>query len=461
MQSQTARTVYFDNAATSHPKPELVYEAADRFLRHYGNPGRGAHKLAVDGARAIFQARETIAHFLGIADSSRLIFTPGCTYSLNTAIRGLLDREGSAKQDRGAPAGKSRGAAGDEPMLSAQRRSATAAGKKSGKSAAGKRGGTGAKTRVFGSAVESVVTTALEHNSVMRPLHRLEKEGRVRIWTLKYDAAKVFDFAELQEALQSKPLAVVLTEASNVTGQVVDIPRAAEMCARHGVPLIVDAAQTAGRVMPRLDELGSLGVVWCASGHKGLMGAPGAGLLYVPPSIEIPAFTAGGTGSRSESLDMPGEFPDKLEAGTMAGPAIAAMEAGVRFIEAAGVKDVLKAELNLAEHFVEWCQRTDFIEIFGRKTAYAIETDRPPFMPVVSFKIKGLTPSAVADHLDVSYGIGVRAGLHCAAVAHRSLGTTESGLVRASFGYYNTMSEVDYLCQALTEIHHGTRAFAS
>jgi cysteine desulfurase family protein len=377
--------IYFDNAATTYPKPEPVYKAQDEYLRQAANPGRAAHALSVACSRTIFQTRLAVAGFLGIKHAERLVFTSGCTQALNTAIKGFGLRQGDV-----------------------------------------------------------VVTAPLEHNAVMRPLRQLEDFPGIKVHTLAYQQAGVISQEELSTVLASlRPKLCVMAEASNVTGELIDLAAVAEVCCGLGVPLLVDAAQSAGWTGHELDALGVS--LWCASGHKGLFGPPGAGLLYVSPQVELEPLIAGGTGSRSEQLEMPDHYPDRLEAGTLPGPAIAGLGAGVAWLEQTGLKRVRSHELNLAERFLAWAQASGCIDVYGpgpgsKRTA------------IVSFNVKGVSADRVADLLDRNWGIAVRAGLHCAAQAHKALGTSATGLVRASFGYFNTADEVDELCRALAII---------
>jgi len=377
--------IYFDNAATTYPKPEGVYRAQDLYFRQAANPGRGAHALALESARAVFETRLLLARFLGVVNAERLIFTGGCTQALNMAIKGMGWRHN-----------------------------------------------------------DLVVTSPLEHNSVMRPLKQLEQSHGISVKPLPYASSGVVDLEELERCLaELRPRVVVVAEASNVTGELVDLPAVAGICRHYQVPLLVDAAQSAGFVESRIEELGIS--MWCASGHKGLMGPPGVGVLYVSSNVDLEPLIAGGTGSRSEDLEMPPAYPDKLEAGTLPGPAIVALGAGVSWLEATGLTNVREHETALADRFLTWAADCRQLHVYGagrgaRRTG------------IVAFQVRDVTADRVADVLDRDCGIAVRSGLHCASLAHRALGTIETGLVRASFGYFNTLYEVDELCRALENI---------
>ncbi len=390
----TDKIIYFDNAATSFPKPESVYVAHDAYFRTGGNPGRGAHKLALASARTIFEARTSIAKFLGAERDERLIFTPGCTYSINMVLRGC---------------GLKRG--------------------------------------------DCVLTSALEHNSVMRTLRAMESELDLKVVVLPYAPQGIIDPRQLSDLIDShKPQLCAFTAASNVTGERIPIEQVAAVCESKQVPLLIDAAQTAGSEAKCLALTGI--TYWTAPGHKGLMGAPGAGLLYVRADDLIDPLVCGGTGSSSEALVMPTFYPDRLEAGTVAGPAIAALAAGVEFVQKTGVTSIAEHEHSLAKQFREWCLTKEWIKLAGNSYALKKDATLLEAAPVVSFSLAGRTPDRVADLLNLEHNIAVRPGLHCAAQAHQALGTTSTGLVRVSFGFFNTSDELSSLCDALTSIHN-------
>jgi cysteine desulfurase family protein len=378
------RIIYFDNAATTCPKPETVYSAQDRYARKAANPGRGAHRLALESARVLFETRNAAAGLLGIKQPERLIFTPGCTYSINMALKGLPWQAGDV-----------------------------------------------------------VLTSALEHNAVMRSLRQLMVQEGVQVVTIPYAKKGVLDMHKFISAmLELHPRLCVFSEASNVTGEAIDLQAVAAICGAHKVALMIDAAQTAGRSLRPLDPAVS---IWCASGHKGLYGMPGVGLLYVAPGIDLEPLVTGGTGSQSESLEMPDSYPDHLEPGTLPGPAIAALGAGIQWLSETGVAKVVQGEDLLTKRFLAWAQHSQRVTIYGNRYEGS-------GIPVVSFAVPGVACDVVAAQLDNHYGIAVRTGLHCAAAAHQTLGTSQTGLVRASFSYFNSADEVDALCNALESI---------
>lgn len=378
-----ATTIYLDNAATTYPKPPEVFRAQDSYFRHSANPGRGGYRLSLDSARAIFDARSKIADFIGAKDASRLVFTGGCTLSINMALKGIDWRSGDV-----------------------------------------------------------VVTSSLEHNSVMRPLHQLEMKAGVKIISMPYTAGPVIDAGALSETLKEhRPRLCVVAHASNVTGDVLDLGTIAEVCRSSRVALMVDAAQSAGLCAPRVAELGV--ALWCTSGHKGLLGPPGVGLLYASEGVELEPLIAGGTGSGSERFEMPQIYPDLLESGTLPGPAIAGLAEGVGWVKERGIDSLLAHECELASRFLSWAASRPDIQTYGPPLDSCSRTG------IVAFQMSCCSPDRVADLLDQHFGIAVRSGLHCAALAHRTLGTLATGLVRASFGPFNTVEDVDELCSGL------------
>ncbi len=401
---------YMDNAATSYPKPEGVYTAADQYFRQAANPGRSAHRLALNSARYVFDVREKVANFLKVRESERLIFTPGCTYSLNMVLRGLT---------------RANSTTGQSPVL--------------------KRG-------------DAVLVSSLEHNALMRPLTKLAAEFDLHIVKLPYEAGKIFSVAELRRLLNEvRPSLVASVHASNVTGEAIDIGAVAASCHVARTPLLIDAAQTAGLEKQHLIHPGIS--FWCASAHKGLMGQPGLGLLHVSKEYDLEPLIAGGTGSASEDMQMPIVYPDRLEPGTAAGPAIAALGAGVDFIESVGADAILQHEIRLSDAFISFLNASNNIRVYSPGSNNNSGSIIPR-VANVSFAVPGMTADRVVDALDKEYGIAARGGLHCAALAHETLGTTKEGLVRLSFGYFNTEAQVNELARAVHEISQRAAATA-
>lgn len=433
--------LYFDNAATSHPKPEEVYQACDQALRAGGNPGRGAHSLSFAAATLQFESRHEIAQYLGIQDSSRLIFTSGCTASINLVLNGMV--------------GAGRLKAGD-----------------------------------------TVLTSAFEHNAVMRPLKALAASLDLNLVVVpalpaapastlgaRHFAALV-DLEQLDALLLlHKPALCIFTRASNVTGQILDLDAVAALASRHGAPLLIDAAQSAGIIQEKLEHEGIS--FWVASGHKSMLGPPGIGLLYIGGGEVLDPPFRGGTGSRSESFSMPEALPDRLEPGSPAVHLASGVAAGLRYLQSLpnGFDSARQHENILSLRFLHGLAVINqaainstsadaargIIELVGRpgwNLNLPAEAQRQlveDYLPVFSLRfvssagakiveskvIQKLTPDKVAQYLDDEFGMATRPGLHCALLAHQTLGTVDQGLLRVSFGHGNSEDDVDSLLAAL------------
>ncbi|NLC72133.1 MAG: aminotransferase class V-fold PLP-dependent enzyme [Desulfuromonadaceae bacterium] len=377
--------IYLDNAATTFPKPDAVWEAVLTCGKERcGNPGRSGHALAAAAARELFSVREAVAGFFNIADSSRLVFTLNATAALNTALYGLL-REG-----------------------------------------------------------DHVVTSSLEHNSVMRPLHALERKGVITLTMVPCGRGGELDPDDVQKALRPATRLVVLTHASNVCGAILPIREIKALLPE--IPLLVDAAQSAG-VLPI--DVQALGIDLLAfSGHKGLFGPMGTGGLYTAPGLKLSSLVQGGTGSRSEQLEHPDFLPDLLEAGTPNLPGLSGLRAGVEFLAQQGIATIRDHEMRLTGLLLEGLAGHDKIRLHG-------PADPQAQTAVVSVTIDGRDPGAVARSLDREYGIACRASLHCAPVAHRTLGTFPQGTVRLSMSFFNTEAEIKETVRALGDIAEG------
>jgi len=371
---------YLDNAATSFPKPPAVAQAVSDFLNtSAGNPGRGGHRLAVAASRAVENARETVSILLG-SDPDRTLLGPGCTFWLNTLLFGLLQP-------------------GDR-----------------------------------------VLCSSLEHNAVMRPLRWLEAQRGVVVQPVHgADPQGVPTAAELAlEASRAPTTLVVLTHASNVTGAVLPIADIARAVAP--VPVVVDAAQSAGSLPI---DFSSLGIAALAtSGHKGLLGPPGVGVLLLAPGLEPPPLLHGGTGSRSEAELMPELLPDRLEAGTPNSAGYAGLEAGCAWLEDHGVHQIHNHELRLLRMAVDGLSQLSGVELIG------YHPDRP-HTGTLSFRVQGVDNGELALWLDRKHGIQLRPGLHCAPAAHRRLGSFPAGTLRAGFGPFNTTEHAERLVDAV------------
>ena len=376
--------IYLDNAATTMHKPQTVIDAVTQAMRSLGNAGRGATSGALDAARTIHGCRAKLARLLGCPRSDHVCFTPNSTAALNTVINGVV-RPG-----------------------------------------------------------DRVVTTVLEHNSVLRPLNRLAVEQDVTVEHAGCDANGVLDYDELEQLVTPDTRAVVVTHASNVTGNSVDIARVAAMAHAAGALVIVDASQSAGTAKIDMDAMG-LDVV-CFTGHKGLMGPQGTGGLAVAEGIDVAPWAMGGTGVHSFDALQPLEWPTRLEAGTLNGHGIAGLSAGLDFIEAqGGVEAIAAHERALADRFLVGVREIPGIKLCGA-------FDQPARSAIVSLNVGDIDSAEISDALMQGWGIATRPGAHCAPLMHRALGTERQGIVRFSFGYFNTDEEVDTAIDALRDL---------
>lgn len=397
--AMSEKIIYFDNAATTYPKPEAVYQVCDSILRRAGNPGRGAHKLAYQASRDVFEAREQICDFLGGEDSARLIFTGGCTQSISMVVGGMV--------------GAGRLKAGDRVLVS-----------------------------------------RFEHNAVMRTLAYHERVDKIVVEVVPAGRdGNLIDLVALRRMLsqEPKPALAAFCRASNVTGALLDLPVISQLLEEADVPLLLDAAQSAGLIVDDLSEHSGVSF-YAASGHKALYGPPGIGILYVQEGQELDPPICGGTGSQSDKWSMPDFLPDRLEPGTHGVQLAAGLAEGVRFVQERGPHNILRHEQELVERFINLAADIPAIEIRGRFAPETANAKATEYLPVVCFTYAGLTADRVADWLDTGYGIAVRAGLHCAISTHQVLATDRTGLARVSFGAFNTAAEVDMLLAALRDM---------
>ncbi|MBE0567892.1 MAG: aminotransferase class V-fold PLP-dependent enzyme [Krumholzibacteria bacterium] len=384
------RVIYLDNAATSWPKPPEVLAAVQHYLLEVGaNPGRAGHFRAAEAGRLVFRARRAVADLLGLHNPMRVVFGANATWGLNQAIAGLL-RDG-----------------------------------------------------------DHAVTTTLEHNSVLRPLHRLQEEGRITLTVVRAAGDGYLDPDEVRRAVQPGRTALVaVTAASNVCGTIQPVAEIAARCRTLGVPLLVDAAQAAGAV--DLD-LARDGIDLLAfAGHKGLLGPTGTGGLVLADDFDaarLRPLTVGGTGSRSDSVRQPDFLPDVLESGTLNVAGLAGLAAGIDWLHGpgGGPEAVGRHELGLRRRFIDQATaRVEGFQVAGNPAG--------PAVGVVSFTVEGLSPSDLGQGLAREFGVLGRQGLHCAPLAHETLGTFPVGTLRFGFGPFNTAGQVDLAVAALAEI---------
>ncbi len=375
--------IYLDNAATTMRKPSCVVEAVAKALTSLGNASRGAHEGALNSNRLLYRTRGKLAKLFGCPGSEQVIFTNNSTEALNIALSGTLK-------------------AGDH-----------------------------------------VITTALEHNSVLRPLYRLNREGGVALSIVPADSRGCIDYSEIEKRIVPSTREIVCTHASNLTGNLLDIDRIGAIARVHGLLFILDASQTAGAVP--IDMAASGISLLCFTGHKSMMGPQGTGGLCINGDIDVEPLKVGGTGVQSYLEEQPREYPTRLEAGTLNGHGIAGLSAAVDFINATGIDVIHAHESALARRFYEGVVRLPEVRVYGDFSS----RDR---CPIVALNVGDVDSALVCDALARDYGIATRAGAHCAPLMHRALGTEAQGAVRFSFGYFNTMEETDAAIEAVREI---------
>lgn len=376
-------SIYLDNAATSFPKPEGVYKAVNDTLQKYGsNPGRGGHKMSLQTERIIFDARERIASFFNIPSSSNVIFTFNVTMGINLALKGIL---------------------------------------KTG---------------------DHVLTSSMEHNAVMRPLKRLEKEGVVKT-IVNCSKEGFLNPEDIEKGIKSNTKLIVITHASNVVGTILPIREVGEITKKKGIIFLVDAAQSAG-LLPIDVRKDNIDILAC-TGHKSLFGPQGTGFLYIKDGLDVKPLIEGGTGSISESDEMPDFLPDKYQGGTLNTPGIAGLSAGIEFIRNEGLKKIRDKEMHLVSIILNEFKNIKGVKLYGSLNPL----DR---VACVSFNIEGKDSAEVGDILSEKYDIISRVGLHCAPNAHRTIGTFPHGTVRVSVGYFNIEGDIEKLIEAVRYI---------
>ena len=374
--------IYLDNAATTLRKPPQVAEAVVRALGSLGNSARGAHEGAADAGRTIYAAREKLAALFGCKRPDHVVFTANVTEALNTAICGLV-RPG-----------------------------------------------------------DRVVGTDCEHNSVLRPLYRMASERGAEISFVPADTRGRLDYGDFERLVTPGTRLVVCTHASNLTGNVFDVRRVAEIAHARGALVVVDAAQTAGARRVDMEELGA--DVLCFTGHKALLGPQGTGGLCVREGVEIVPLKVGGTGVQTYRRAQPEQYPTRLEAGTLNAHGIAGLSAAADWINETGLDAIEAREAALTRRFYEAVRAIPGVTVYGDFSG--------EHAAIVSLNIRDIDSGEVADALAEDYGVAVRAGAHCAPRLHEALGTRAQGAVRFSFSYFTTEDEIDAAAAALREL---------
>ena len=375
--------IYLDNAATTYPKPQKVYDSMMDCMKNYcANPGRSGHKLAMKSAREIYDTRENIAKLFNIENPMNIIFTSNATDSLNIAIKGVVNE-------------------GDH-----------------------------------------IITTSMEHNSVIRPIKSLEKYG-IENTIVDCDKEGFLNIENIKNAIKPNTKLIVTTHASNVCGTLIDIKSVGEIAKENNILYLVDASQTAG--VYEIDVKSINVDMIAAPGHKCLFGPQGTGILYIREGLNINISKEGGTGSKSEDLFQPDILPDKYESGTHNTPGIIGLNEGVKFILETGIENIREYEEQLCEYMLNRLKEVPNIIIYG-------PSDSKQRAAVISINIDKIDSGELTFLLDSEYDIATRSGIHCSPLAHKTLGTLDQGAVRFSLSYFNTKDDIDKAIDALKDI---------
>lgn len=374
--------IYLDNAATTMKKPDAVVQAVVQAMVSSGNAGRSGHSASLCASRIVFETRKLIAGFFNAESPECIAFTANSTESLNIAIKGITEK-------------------GDH-----------------------------------------IITTELEHNSVLRPLYEMEKQG-AELTIIKSDSKGIIDCSDLEKHIKSNTKAIICTHASNLTGNVVDIERIGSIARRHNVLLVVDASQTAGVFGIDVQKMNI--DILCFTGHKALMGPQGTGGIYVRKGVEVKPLLSGGSGVQSYSKEHPSQMPTALEAGTLNTHGIAGLNAAIKYINETGLDNIRKKEQKLMRMFYEGVKDLPDVRIYG-------DFDTEERCAIVTLNVGEYNSSQVSDVLFEEYGIATRPGAHCAPLMHKALGTVQQGAVRFSFSHLNTEEETEKAIEALSNM---------
>ncbi len=374
--------IYFDNAATTVQKPKEVIDAVVHSMNSLGNAGRGGNTASLDASRMLYEARTVLADFFGAGAFGQTVFTSNSTEALNIAIKGILNP-------------------GDH-----------------------------------------VISTHLEHNSVLRPLYEMEQKG-VELTLLKSDGKGRLTAGDFEHAIQSNTKAIICTHASNVTGNMLPVEEIGKIVKKHHLIYIVDASQTAGFLPIDMERMNI--DILCFTGHKSLMGPQGTGGMIIRKGLSVRPLKSGGSGIETFSRTHPSVMPTALEAGTLNGHGISGLLAAVKFIQNTGQEQIQTHESALMNRFIEGVLPLPHVRLYG-------DFEESIRCPIVALNIEGYDSAAVSDELDRDFGIVVRSGGHCAPLMHEDFNTVSQGMVRFSFSYYNTESEVDYSIETLKKM---------
>jgi len=367
--------IYLDNPATSIKKPKVVYDAMYKNTVNFSvNTGRGGHSASISGAKGIINAQEELAMLFNISAPERIAFTCNATHALNMAIAGILKPDDHA------------------------------------------------------------IITSMEHNSVIRPVHKICD------YTMVYANEKGEILPkDIEKAIQSNTKLIIATHVSNVCGSVLPIKEIGKICKKHNIPFLLDSAQSAGILPIDVEDMNVSLLAF--SGHKGLMGPLGTGGLYVKEGIELSPLIVGGTGTESKSFLQPTQFPDILHSGTMNTPAIMTLATAVKYVRNVGCENILNHEKHLAQQLISSLNNIRGVKVYGLTHGNRNGT--------VAFNIKDIDSQTASDILNREYSIATRGGYHCAYPAHITLGTESGGAIRAGFGYFSTKRDMEKLALAV------------
>ena len=381
--------VYLDNAATSYPKPDCVYEQMNICMRTYcANPGRGSHAMSVQSAMAVNNCREQLSKLLNLDNDLNICFTKNATEALNIAIIGSL------------------------------------------------------------SAGDHVITTNMEHNSVLRPLHTLQKNRKINLSIIEGDSFGEIDPNSILKKINKKTQMVVCTLSSNVNGIIMPVYEIGEICRKKGILFLLDASQGLGNIPIDFSKMYVSMIAF--PGHKGLLGPQGTGGLYVSPDIRLKPLMQGGTGSQSESLLQPDIMPDLFESGTLNTPGIVGLGASVGYLNDKGIDEVHSKKCDITKRLYDGLSQIKGIKIYS-------PSDMKKNSGIVAFTINNCDSSDVSYLLDNRFKIACRSGLHCAPLAHAFFNTLKSGIIRFSTGLFNTNGEIDYTVESVAKIVNETK----
>ena len=375
--------IYLDNGATSYPKPRSMLGAMEDCMLHYcGNPGRSGHYMSIRTGEEVYRARRAVASVFHIQEGERLVFTKNTTEALNLGLKGALH-------------------AGDH-----------------------------------------VITTSMEHNSVLRPLKSMESAGIITQSVIRADREGMIHPIDIEKAIRPETKMIAVTAASNVTGTKMPLTEIGRIARRKGILFLVDGAQGAGTMEINVEQLGI--DLLAVPGHKVLLGPLGTGGLYVSRDVSLKTFCEGGTGTESKSRVQPKEFPEGYEAGTINAPGIIGLGAAAEFVKKIGIDVIAQYEEELIAFIDEKLDNMQAV------TRYGPDADKKT--GITLFNIAGITAEEATSILGNEYGIAVRGGYHCAGLAHKTIGTWDRGGIRVSVGPFNTKKHMEKLADAVWKI---------